>query len=121
MAAQPVQPVNYAQILMQGLTAGLGSYQQISQIERQERKDTAADEERIFKERVGLAAQVHNKHKSQQVPALEAHIRRIFYGFLAGYVIVFIEYHLFRFLLNIIFSKQSIEKNTRIILWIQNR
>ncbi|MHA1647875.1 MAG: methyltransferase family protein [Promethearchaeota archaeon] len=46
--------------------------------------------------------------------SVEAHIRRILYGFLAGYGIVFLEYHLFRFLLNIIFSKQSNEKNTSI-------
>ncbi len=77
MVAQPVQPVNYAQLLMQGLTAGLGSYQQISQIERQEKRDVAADEERIFKERVGLSAQIHNKPISQQIPTLEAHIQRI--------------------------------------------
>jgi len=46
--------------------------------------------------------------------SVEAHIRRMLYGFLAGYAIIFLEYHLFHFLLNIIFSKPSKEKTPEI-------
>jgi len=50
--------------------------------------------------------------------SLEAHIQRMLYGFLAGYVLVFFEYLLFHFLLNAIISKQSIGKKTKKSIFI---